>query len=159
MRGLSARHAATAGGRRDGPEHSRTGLPDAAVPAGAAAGDRAAGHVVDATNLTPEERRPYLEIGRAHGCEVEAIYFDVPLEICVERNARRERIVPEEAMEKMAVELVPPTVVEGFARVTVLTGGPAVDRNFTAAREPCCPSAPTRRLARSAIRQSGKAPC
>jgi predicted kinase len=81
---------------------------------------------VDATNLTPEERRPYLEIGRAWGCEVEAVFFDVPLEICVGRNARRPRVVPDDAMAKMAVKLVPPTVAEGFTRVTVLTGGPAV---------------------------------
>ena len=81
---------------------------------------------VDATNLTPEERRPYLEIGRACGCEVEAVFFNVPLEICVDRNARRSRVVPDDAMAKMAVKLVPPSVAEGFTRVTVLTGGPAV---------------------------------
>src|SRR3954452_16495995 len=49
---------------------------------------------IDATSLTPEERAPYLEIGRARGCEVEAVFFDVPLEICLERNARRHRLVP-----------------------------------------------------------------
>ena len=49
---------------------------------------------IDATNLTPEERRPYLEIGRAWECEVEAVFFDVPLEVCLERNARRQRVVP-----------------------------------------------------------------
>src|ERR1039457_4451436 len=52
---------------------------------------------IDATNLTPEERRPYLEIGRAWGCGVEAVFFDVPLAICLERNARRPRVVPGEA--------------------------------------------------------------
>ena len=49
---------------------------------------------IDATNLTPEERRPYLGIGQSFGCEVEAVFFDVPLEICRERNARRQRVVP-----------------------------------------------------------------
>src|SRR5215471_20959733 len=44
---------------------------------------------IDATNLTPEERAPYIEIGRAHECEVEAVFFDVPLSVCLERNARR----------------------------------------------------------------------
>src|SRR5450755_4243910 len=57
---------------------------------------------IDATNLIPEERRPYLEIGRAWGCEVEAIFFDVPLEECLRRNARRTRVVPGEALAKMA---------------------------------------------------------
>ena len=77
---------------------------------------------VDATNLTPEERRPYLEMGRAWECEVEAVFFDVPLAVCQERNSRRHRVVPAEAMAKMAGKLVPPTTEEGFARVTSISG-------------------------------------
>jgi len=75
---------------------------------------------VDATHLTPEERRPYVQIARWYGCEIEAIYFDVPLEICQERNRGRNRIVPEEAMRMMAAKLVPPSAEEGFARITVV---------------------------------------
>ena len=77
---------------------------------------------IDATNLTREERRPYIEMGRSHGCEVEAVFFDVPLAVCRERNARRRRVVPEEALAKMAGKLTPPTVEEGFARVKVVSG-------------------------------------
>jgi len=76
---------------------------------------------IDATNLTPQERRPYLEIGRRCGCEVEAVFFDVPLEVCLARNGTRARVVPEEAMRKMAEKLVPPSEEEGFARVTMVT--------------------------------------
>ena len=75
---------------------------------------------IDATNLTPEERRPYIEIGRAHGCEMDAVFFDVPLEVCRDRNARRSRVVPEEALEKMAAKLVPPAREEGFDNVVVI---------------------------------------
>ena len=77
---------------------------------------------VDATNLRPEERRPYLEIGREFGCEMEAVFFDVPLEVCRERNARRHRVVPEQVLLLMAAKLVRPSVEEGFARVTVVGG-------------------------------------
>src|SRR5690348_2625452 len=42
---------------------------------------------VDATNLTPEERAPYVGIGKSYGCEVEAVYFDIPFEMCRVRNA------------------------------------------------------------------------
>ncbi|MGO9230192.1 MAG: AAA family ATPase [Terracidiphilus sp.] len=73
---------------------------------------------IDATNLTPQERRPYIAIGAACGCEVEALFFDAPLAVCRERNARRARVVPDEALDKMQERLVPPTVAEGFARVT-----------------------------------------
>jgi len=76
---------------------------------------------IDATNLTLEERRPYVGIGRSYGCEVEAVFFDVPLEVCQERNARRRRVVPEEAMVKMAARLVAPTIAEGFDRVTAVS--------------------------------------
>ena len=71
--------------------------------------------------MTREERLPYLEIGRARGCDVEAVFFDVPLEVCLERNARRHRIVPADALAKMAAKLVPPTTAEGFDRVTVVS--------------------------------------
>jgi predicted kinase len=76
---------------------------------------------VDATNLTPDERRPYIDIARAYGCEIDAIFFDAPLEVCMQRNARRDRVVPVDAMEKMAAKLVPPVIDEGFSRVEVVT--------------------------------------
>src|SRR5512147_138124 len=44
---------------------------------------------VDATHLTPRERRPYIKIGQIFGCSVEAVFFDVPLEVCRARNSRR----------------------------------------------------------------------
>ena len=77
---------------------------------------------IDATNLTVEERRPYIGIGKSYGCQVEAVFFDVPLEVCRAQNARRQRVVPEEAMAKMSAKLVPPDVEEGFSRVTAITG-------------------------------------
>jgi len=77
---------------------------------------------IDATNLTVEERRPYIGIGKSYGCDVEAVFFDVPMEVCRARNARRQRVVPEEAMVKMAAKLAPPDIQEGFSRVTAITG-------------------------------------
>ena len=76
---------------------------------------------IDATNLTVEERRPYIGIGKTYGCDVEAVFFDLPLEVCRARNARRHRVVPEEAMVKMSAKLAPPEVEEGFSRVTAIT--------------------------------------
>jgi predicted kinase len=78
---------------------------------------------IDATNLTPEERRPYIEIARARGCQIDAVFFEVPLAVCQERNARRSRVVPCEALEKMAAKMVPPSTAEGFSEVSVVTGG------------------------------------
>jgi len=75
---------------------------------------------VDATHLTPDERRPYIKIAQAYGCAAEALFFDVPLEVCLDRNRGRARVVPEEAMRVMAAKLVPPSVDEGFSRITVV---------------------------------------
>jgi predicted kinase len=76
---------------------------------------------IDATNLTPQERSPYIEIGREFDCELEAVYFDIPLDVCRERNAGRSRVVPDDVMRAMALKLVPPSPAEGFARITVIT--------------------------------------
>jgi predicted kinase len=75
---------------------------------------------VDATHLTLRERAPYVRLGQSYGCPVEAVYFDVPLEVCRERNRGRLRVVPEEALERMARKMKPPTLKEGFSRITVI---------------------------------------
>ena len=75
---------------------------------------------VDATHLTSAERRPYIQIAERYGCAIEALYFDVPLDICLARNRGRSRVVPEEAVRAMAAKLVPPSAEEGFSSVTVV---------------------------------------
>jgi predicted kinase len=73
--------------------------------------------VVDATNLTRAERRVWIRIAREFGAEAEAVWFDVPLDECKRRNRARSRVVPDEAMERLARKLTPPELSEGFARV------------------------------------------
>lgn len=75
---------------------------------------------VDATHLTPKERRPYIEIARRYGCAAEALFFGVAPEVCKQRNRSRDRVVPEEAIDRMVAKLVPPSRGEGFARITVI---------------------------------------
>lgn len=75
---------------------------------------------VDATNLTPHERHSWIKLAKDYGYEVQAVYFDVPVEVCLERNRRRERSVDEDVMRRMAAKLKPPTFEEGFSKVTVV---------------------------------------
>jgi predicted kinase len=75
---------------------------------------------IDATSLTRKDRRPYIKMAELYDCDIEAVFFDVPLEECQARNRARLRIVPQEAIEEMARRLRPPTVEEGFSRVTVV---------------------------------------
>lgn len=75
---------------------------------------------VDATNLTPHERQHWVKLAKDFGYEVHAVFFDVPLEVCIERHHRRDRLVPEDVMRKMAAKLKPPTFEEGFSKITVV---------------------------------------
>jgi predicted kinase len=75
---------------------------------------------VDATNLSPHERRQWIKMAKSFGYEVQAVFFDVPFEVCMERNSRRERNVNEESMRKMADRLRPPSFKEGFSKITVV---------------------------------------
>ena len=45
---------------------------------------------VDATNLSAHERRQWIKMSKSFGYEVQAVFFDVPLEVCLERNRRRD---------------------------------------------------------------------
>ena len=75
---------------------------------------------VDATNLTPQERQHWIKLAKDYNYEVHAVFFDVPLEVCIERHHRRDRVVPEEIMRRMAAKLKAPTFQEGFAKITVV---------------------------------------
>ncbi len=44
---------------------------------------------VDATNLSPHERKQWIRMAKSFGYEVHAVFFDVPLSVpCLERNSK-----------------------------------------------------------------------
>jgi predicted kinase len=75
---------------------------------------------VDATNLTPQERQHWVKLAKDYQYEVQAVFFDVPLEVCLDRHQRRDRVVPEDVMRRMAAKLKPPAFEEGFSKITVV---------------------------------------
>jgi len=84
---------------------------------------------VDATNLSAHDRQGWIKMAHDFGYEVHGVYFDVPLDVCIERNQRRQRVVPEDVMRRMASKLRPPSFEEGFAKITIVRvkkkdGGP-----------------------------------
>lgn len=80
----------------------------------------AAESYIDATNLNRRERRQWIKLADWYGAECVAVYFDVPLAVCLERNAARQRVVPVEAMERLAARLTPPELGEGFSAIQVV---------------------------------------
>jgi len=75
---------------------------------------------VDATNLTPHERQNWIKLAKDYGYEVHAVFFDVPLEVCLERNHKRQRTVDDTVMHRMSSKLRAPTFDEGFSKITVV---------------------------------------
>jgi len=75
---------------------------------------------VDATNLTSHDRHAWIKLAKDYGYEVQAVFFDVPVEVCLERNQKRARVVSEDVMRRMAGKLRPPTFEEGFSKITVV---------------------------------------
>lgn len=62
--------------------------------------------VCDDTNLNPIFTKNLVKLAREHGASVEQEYFNVPVEVCQERNRKRGeaggRFVPPEVIESMA---------------------------------------------------------
>jgi predicted kinase len=75
---------------------------------------------VDASNLAAHERRQWIKMAKGFGYEVHAVFFDVPIEVCLERNRKRERQVKEDVIQRMAAKLKAPSFEEGFAKITVV---------------------------------------
>ena len=80
--------------------------------------------VVDATNVAREHRRPLLSYADSRGVPAAAVVCWPPLETCLERNAARERVVPEATVRRQYETLIAqmPSKAEGFERV-IITGG------------------------------------
>jgi predicted kinase len=77
--------------------------------------------IIDATNLRRRDRRQFRQIAREHEAEIEAVFFDVPFELALARNRSRQRVVPEEAMHRLAARLEPPSEREGYSRITTIS--------------------------------------
>lgn len=73
--------------------------------------------VLDATNAGSETRIDALK--KYDACEKECYYINTPLEVCLERNSRRQRMVSEDLIVSMYTRLMLPSTTEGFDRVFV----------------------------------------
>lgn len=73
---------------------------------------------IDATHLTPKSRRLTMNNIAPNMYKI-AVYFDVPLEVALERNARREgrARVPENSIGGMYNSFRAPKISEGFDEI------------------------------------------
>ena len=82
--------------------------------------------VVDATHARCSWREKEVAIARARGAKTVAIWFDVPLAVCLQRNARKlgtrrwgERVVSPEFLRAVFLSFEPPTRAE-FDEIQVI---------------------------------------
>lgn len=73
--------------------------------------------VFDAMNINSKNRRHTLRMIDRYHCEKYAMVVATPYEVCLERNAKRERNVPEWAIKRAYMNFTMPTIREGFDKV------------------------------------------
>jgi len=87
--------------------------------------------VVDATNVEAWARERLLAVARRHRRPAAAIVFDLPLKVCLDRNAARtDRRVPPAAIRRQHARMrasLEGLAAEGFEPILVLTGSEAVE--------------------------------
>ncbi|MBL8149924.1 MAG: AAA family ATPase [Blastocatellia bacterium] len=77
--------------------------------------------ILDATNVKIEQRSRFLLLAKQLQAHTTIIYFDQPLEVALERNQKRERQVPEEAIRNYFDNLMPPSANEAAEIIVVTT--------------------------------------
>jgi len=87
--------------------------------------------VIDATSVRPVSRKPLVALARRRRRPCVAIAFDLPLELCLERNrGRAGRIVPDAVVVRQHDQMVrsqPGLHTEGFDQIYVLDSAESVD--------------------------------
>jgi predicted kinase len=82
--------------------------------------------IYDATNVVRKQRRQAIALARKMGfTQVTGLWVDTPLSVCLERNQRRDRQVPEAVILRMSRRLygAPPSIEEGLDAVIHLNSG------------------------------------
>lgn len=70
--------------------------------------------VIDATNLTVGQRAQWINIANEWGSQTQCVWFNVPIEVCKMRNTHRDKVVPDDAFNRLVGSFVPPIIDEGF---------------------------------------------
>lgn len=87
--------------------------------------------VVDATNVKSRSRKPLLAVARKNGSPAIAIVFDLPVELCLERNrARASRSLPDDVIRRQHDQMQRSMLEiqnEGFQELHVLRDAGEID--------------------------------
>jgi len=75
--------------------------------------------VIDNTSPSGEERSGYIAKAKQNHFTTVAYYFDVPFDVCLQRNSLRQgkRRIPDQGIKATAKKLTVPDAAEGFDQV------------------------------------------
>ncbi|MCL6243439.1 MULTISPECIES: AAA family ATPase [Acinetobacter] len=78
--------------------------------------------IFDAILVKQSERLPIIEQAKQLGKKCVAVWFQIPLEVCIKRNAQRssDEIVDLTALTNVYYALEPPTYQEGFDLIEII---------------------------------------
>lgn len=76
--------------------------------------------IYDATNINYKRRMAFLQELKNIPCEKICVLMATPYETCLERNAKRERCVPEDVIKRMYMNFDPPHAYEGWNDMIVV---------------------------------------
>lgn len=75
--------------------------------------------VYDATNVSRKNRKQIIQLGKKYDCVIRAVVAWAPVEVCIERDAARERTVGPAVIMKMLKRFEVPYFDEGFNTIDV----------------------------------------
>lgn len=74
----------------------------------------------DACNINKKRRTAFLSELKNIECKKVAIVFATPYDVCLERNSKRDRKVPEDVIRRMYMNWNPPDYSEGFDDIEIV---------------------------------------
>ena len=76
--------------------------------------------IVDATSVDKWSRAKWIDIGIKNDAEIRAYVIKTPIELAKKRNLSRDRIVPENVIDRQHSRLQMPTSHEGFDKIVIV---------------------------------------
>lgn len=81
--------------------------------------------VVDETNTTIARRKRIISLAKKYGYEIEAVVFDTPVEVCVERATGNIPLLG--AIQRMSEQWEPVTHSEGIDNIKIIINGGVIN--------------------------------
>ena len=76
--------------------------------------------VVDDTNVTRTRRKPYVDVAKTLGKTIGILFLNSSIELCLERNRKRDNVIPEPIVRKYNTDIELPHIDEGFDVVEII---------------------------------------